>query len=607
MVLQRTLTVQTGKVCAGKTREQIVAEVTQAFSIYPVVAVQVGFDIVRVTFRDTDSFKLARAGSHISLFGSNCVIQGGGPPPTMIHVFDYPAELGDEVVRQVLSNFGDVKSVRRQKYIGRPDIETGTRLVLLTLKATPPRGLFIGNYFCRLWYKGQPLVCNLCGTHGHKSVDCPNKDKCRRCGQSGHFARSCPNPWAPISRVESTPSVDFPDLGSSVSAPPPSPGAVQGDGVGPSVPVVSPSSGDINLSGSSTVGRAVDEACDTFLSSFDLFGDIASVSDDSDNESHVSVDSYLSVTDSLKDYSSGKNICKDNIRKDVSCGNNISKDISNGNGINMDTSDGNDISVDSSGVHISNVSNDKNVSNGAAAHAKKVSDNGMDVSMEESTHKNLSDNINGGVTNNHAGPDSHCVVNDSVNSVAGVISKPANDLVGLAHDGDVICGANSSSEAEPREPVVNNAGITDNVVSGRPVNSMEGNNIGNETQVKDSMVIDYNDVNKESVFNENEVIEVLQTGVSGGGGVDSGADPSQPPADTGLEDSQCSTNDGQILPFSQEEESQSVLDTPTASDSPPLPRRARGKTRSSRRAKPGCHNMPQHISDVPSRSRSRSR
>ena len=360
------------------------------------------------------------------------------------------------------------------------------------------------------------------------------------------------------------------------------------------MPVVPPSSGDINLSGSSTVGRAVDEACDTYLSSYDLFGDIRSISDDSDNESHVSVDSYLSVSDSLKDYSSSKIICKDNIRKDVSCGNNISKDISNGNNISMDTSNGKDISTDIS----------MDVSKGDEAHTSRASNTTIE---EESTHKNLSDNINGGMTSNHVCPDSHCVINDSANSAAGIIPKPANDLVGLAHDGDVSCGANSSAEAEPHEPVVNNTHVTDNIVSGCPINNMEGINIGNETQVKDSIVIDYNDVNKESVFNENEVVEVIQTGVSGSGGVDSGADPSQPPAGTGLEDSQCSTNNSQILPFSQEEESQSVLDTPTASDSPPIPRRARGKVRSSRRAKPGCHNMPQHVSDVPSHSRSRSR
>ena len=53
----------------------------------------------------------------------------------------------------------------------------------------------IDGYFCRLWFKGQPIICNLCNVQGHKSADCPNRDKCRRCGLSGHFARSCPNPW----------------------------------------------------------------------------------------------------------------------------------------------------------------------------------------------------------------------------------------------------------------------------------------------------------------------------------------------------------------------------------------------------------------------------
>ena len=55
-----------------------------------------------------------------------------------------------------------------------------------------PRLITIGDYIC------QPLVCNLCSTQGHKSVDCPNKDKCCKCGQSGHFARSCTQAWAAV-------------------------------------------------------------------------------------------------------------------------------------------------------------------------------------------------------------------------------------------------------------------------------------------------------------------------------------------------------------------------------------------------------------------------
>ena len=211
-MLQRTLTVQTAKVCAGKSREAIVEEVSNAFSSHPVVAVQVGFDIVRVTFRDPDSCKLARNNSHVNLFGSNCVVLGGGPPPTMVHLFDFPAELDDEPVREFFSGYGNVKFVRRQRYIGRPDIETGTRLVLMSFRVAPPRSLLIDGYLCRLWYKGQPLVCNLCNEKGHKSADCPNKDKCRRCGQSGHFARTCPNPWGRTAPTAGAASEDFPPL-----------------------------------------------------------------------------------------------------------------------------------------------------------------------------------------------------------------------------------------------------------------------------------------------------------------------------------------------------------------------------------------------------------
>ena len=65
----------------------------------------------------------------------------------------------------------------------------------MAFRVIPPRLVSINGYFCRLWFKGQPIICNLCNVQGHKSADCPNRDKCTRCGASGHFARSCPNPW----------------------------------------------------------------------------------------------------------------------------------------------------------------------------------------------------------------------------------------------------------------------------------------------------------------------------------------------------------------------------------------------------------------------------
>ena len=53
------------------------------------------------------------------------------------------------------------------------------------------RALQINGYLCRVWYRGQPIVSNLCNVQGRKTAVCPNKDKCCHCGEQGHFARNC--------------------------------------------------------------------------------------------------------------------------------------------------------------------------------------------------------------------------------------------------------------------------------------------------------------------------------------------------------------------------------------------------------------------------------
>ena len=55
------------------------------------VAVQQSLDVIRVTFRSEEDAVLARRENGIRLFGLWCRMDGG-PPATIIHLFDYPYE-----------------------------------------------------------------------------------------------------------------------------------------------------------------------------------------------------------------------------------------------------------------------------------------------------------------------------------------------------------------------------------------------------------------------------------------------------------------------------------------------------------------------------------
>lgn len=207
MRMAKTLAIQTGRKLNDKCREDIVKAVSSIFKPLTVVAVQIGFEVVRVTFGSDEDFKRAMEMEGVRLFGLYCKILGGGPPITIVHLFDYPFEEEDGFIRDVFKDFGDVKGVKKQTYLFDRSIYTGTRLVSLVLKGSLPRSLTVDGYLCRVWYKGQPLVCNLCGVQGHKSSACPNRDKCRRCGQSGHFARACPRTFEDPVEEESRASV----------------------------------------------------------------------------------------------------------------------------------------------------------------------------------------------------------------------------------------------------------------------------------------------------------------------------------------------------------------------------------------------------------------
>ena len=189
---RKTVNIHCGKKLWGKSRDEILTAILQKYE--NVVAVQQNFDVIRVTFKEEEQALTALHEKGVRLFGLWCRMDGG-PPTTIVHLFDYPYEHPAEDISAFFAAYGVVKGVRHQKYLRNGDIATGARLIDIVLSQTPPRVAVINGSTCRVWYRGQPIMCNICTTIGHKSLNCPYKNKCRLCEQEGHFARNRPNPW----------------------------------------------------------------------------------------------------------------------------------------------------------------------------------------------------------------------------------------------------------------------------------------------------------------------------------------------------------------------------------------------------------------------------
>ena len=140
--------------------KEVVGELGDVDSIF---AVQIGYEIVRVTFCSDVTFSRAKSMEGVSLFGLWCKILGCGPATTLVHVFDYPFEESNVEIEHALADFGEVKKARKQTYLSGQQIYTGTRLVSIVLRETllgPSLLIF-------------PLVCNLRAKEGHVSASFP--------------------------------------------------------------------------------------------------------------------------------------------------------------------------------------------------------------------------------------------------------------------------------------------------------------------------------------------------------------------------------------------------------------------------------------------------
>ncbi len=108
------------------------------FNLYGIDAVQFGYEVVRISFVTTAGYHSAMKKKGVHLFGAWCEIRGGGPPVTIVHVFDYPHEANDGAVKVVISDFGDVKSVKRQRHLFDTPIYTGNSPRFCRFVSHPP-------------------------------------------------------------------------------------------------------------------------------------------------------------------------------------------------------------------------------------------------------------------------------------------------------------------------------------------------------------------------------------------------------------------------------------------------------------------------------------
>ena len=120
-----------------------------------------------------------------------CTIRATGPPQVDVYVHYYPFETPDADIRGALSKFGQIKGLRYQTFPGYPDVKTGSRIIKMVVEKEIPSQLSIQGFPCRVWYRGQPVRCNIC----HMATSSPNKGLCRRCKEPGHTAGQCVKAW----------------------------------------------------------------------------------------------------------------------------------------------------------------------------------------------------------------------------------------------------------------------------------------------------------------------------------------------------------------------------------------------------------------------------
>ena len=147
--------------------------------------------IARVTFAESEARVAVEELQHMDLNGVSCLIIVPLPPPPRywnVFVYLYPYVGSDQPITKFFEHYGEVDSIPFQHWTNLAQVSTGTHIVRMIRSSHIPRFVIINSFHSKVWYKGQPLKCDIC-SGDHKAASCPHKGQ-----EKGHFARNCMNP-----------------------------------------------------------------------------------------------------------------------------------------------------------------------------------------------------------------------------------------------------------------------------------------------------------------------------------------------------------------------------------------------------------------------------